>query len=454
MLLANYVNSKYEGTFGIVEIISPTCVKKSFKKRKTLEDASMIINELIMLSHLSKCVNGNFVKAFPYTQLEDMSTHILLEKCDCNLMQLHNYQPITLDCVTNIFFSLIDSLNIMHNRLLYHCDIKLENILYKFHSQEVIIADFGLTHFSIDNFDISRQFDFDICSETYSPIEIILHNECICDIENPSYEKVDVASLAITIIQLLTNINIFSIVPNDELKSACILYGINNLSGFTKYVNNITTNDNPTTDLFPSIDFLFEHLHVVYGAKLTQLIDLLKHMLNANTNHRYSIKQIIKHPFFISNNFKPTEPSLSPNEKLINIKYNHNIHSSNSNSVSNIVENILQQLIDNKLLTIKTHANQMHIEKNIIHLTYDIVKNILSYVSMFNETQLDLICIASAFIATIIQRNENTEFEWIMQIPFNTYNISDIITYSNWILSITNFGVLFITQFEKNMISN
>ena len=137
-----------KGVYGKI-CSSPTNKRSVVKKCEWCDDInSTIVNELSALSSLKNIPNVINVEKLEY---EVGTWNMVLPRYDFNLKKLCslNYSEIVY-----ITFQILNGLNSLHNRNIYHCDIKPENILVKVNDRtgkyDIVLADFGLSLFQTD----------------------------------------------------------------------------------------------------------------------------------------------------------------------------------------------------------------------------------------------------------------------------------------------------------------
>lgn len=155
-------------------------------------------NEMMILNKVSE-IKG-FVKMIDYKDDTD-EKYIIMENCGKNLFDIINKTKINDEMILKIFKSIVNSFYLFytkHNAILYHRDLKLENILIK--DNDITVCDFGFS--GISNQYISY-YGRSYGTITYKAPELIYDNEYNKD-NKIDYEKSDIWSLGICIFTLIT----------------------------------------------------------------------------------------------------------------------------------------------------------------------------------------------------------------------------------------------------------
>lgn len=308
-----------KGTYGTVKSISKTVVRKKMYGYLDgdIDSAIPCFMEIACL----KALKGipHIVQYIPETL---SLTTVQLERFNFNLDEVIRDQKriLTFGEKKKMFFDIIDGINSIHNRNIYHCDLKPQNILIgkvDGDDNEVAICDFGISQFSHANKTYSIGFDWDestpldehICSYMYKPPELTISpDDRILPL---MYEKIDIWTLALIGLELFSGKSgIFR--PNDEDDE-----DVDHRDLLEKFYNGIDFKNFFSTSPINSYtncnsDEYLEDLEDLED--LENLKDLLKHMFDLNSATRFTIKQVLSHKFF--SGFAPFEKPLSAIQKI------------------------------------------------------------------------------------------------------------------------------------------
>ena len=252
-----------------------------------------------------------------------LKTYIVLEYMpNKSLFDLfkNNQKIFSIRCAKYLFSKILKGVQEIHNSGLCHLDLKLENILLD-SNYNPIICDFG---FSMD---ASHKIERYFYSPGYAPKEIF---------SRKPYDgiKADIFSLGVVLFIIVTNKSIFY----DVEKFKPYIY-----KGYKKYIHEDEfyklIKERKNNDFWKVV--IGEELNLSKDFK-----DLINNMIAYEPEKRYSINQIISHPWLEEINHLTDEEKtkLEDNVKeeikeILKIKsQNNEVNSSNQNCLSN--ENI------------------------------------------------------------------------------------------------------------------
>ena len=249
------------GAFGKVNIalhvLSGQIVSiKSFNKKKNIFSLNKIKNEVKIMSKLRK--HNNIVKLFELFETEDHYCLVMENIVGGNLLNaINKMNKIPENLAKIIFKQLIKTLQYIHSNGIVHRDIKPDNILLDL-DNTIKICDFGVSKIIPEG-----QLIRDSCgTPAFVAPEILL------DYPYDPY-------------------------PTDIWSSGVVLYAMT--TGFFPFrgVNETQLHENILSGVFPK-----------YKDISNELNDLLTKILNINPKKRISLKNILLHPWFKSDNNK------------------------------------------------------------------------------------------------------------------------------------------------------
>ena len=266
-------------------------------KEKPIELNFIEIRELIIMKRIK---HPNVINLIDYKLCqEEREVWILMDYLPTDLSKFYAENNTNPDVMNekffkNIAYQILSGVNYLHQNMIIHRDLKLENILYDKTNNLARIGDFGL----------SRQFDYDInCQYTnvgtypYKPPELIL------GLSHYS-TAFDIWSLGCIFVEIITN---------------CHLFGEDNVLGVIKLMMKIFGSFDekilPGYKTFPN-SYLLENIQKIEGIGLINYIkekkkfdfendnfyDLIEKMLCVDPTKRISAKDCLDHAWFQKKN--------------------------------------------------------------------------------------------------------------------------------------------------------
>ena len=320
----NFKKSKYrktkilgEGSFGkiiLVEKVDPALqndskcfaikISKRFKKisrknknpdikeEKPRELNFIEIRELVIMKKINH-PNVMNLKDYKFCR-EDREIWILMDYIPLDLGKFLSQNKTNKEVMNekffkNISYQILNGVNYLHQNMIIHRDIKLENILYDKENNIAKITDFGL----------SRNFDYDINARytdvgtfPYKPPELILG----CTYYSTNF---DIWSTGCILVEIVTGCHLFG--ESDALGVIKLMFKIfgsfneNILPGFKNFPSSKILENIPETKGIGLINYIKDK-------KLFELeddfYDLMEKMLCIDPTKRISAKECLSHPFF------------------------------------------------------------------------------------------------------------------------------------------------------------
>jgi len=234
---------------------------------------------------------------------------------DLERMLAHNKFPRTFEQLKHIFFKILDGVNSMHRRRIYHQDLKPANVMIgrqvdedHVEMDDIAIIDFGLTYFGPRK-EITR-YTYPIGTPAFRPpeVELMLYRANTYD-----YEKIDVWSLG------MIGLTIFSKNPFLAYK----LYKNESQQSLYETLYDIES------DVYKHLPKKFEKIPNMRPIEIEkyapilnyepELKDLLEGMLNLSPVKRYTMKRIFKSKYFEDAKYKTTfPPNITHRRSIIN----------------------------------------------------------------------------------------------------------------------------------------
>ena len=190
----------------------------------------------------------------------------------------------------NIAFQIINGANYLHQNMIMHRDLKLENILYDEEKKIARIGDFGL----------SRQFDYDketqytdVGTFPYKPPEVIL------GLTHYS-TAFDIWSIGCILVEICTGSHLFG--EDNDLGVIKLMYKIfgsfneTNLPGFNKFPLSKKLENLPESKGFGLVNYIKSNQK--FDFENNHFYDLIEKMLCIDSNKRISAKDCLSHPWF------------------------------------------------------------------------------------------------------------------------------------------------------------
>jgi len=133
-----------KGTYGKIYLA------QSSEQKKYTVKIGLKIDLIRDIEILSKIQNiQNVCKIHNATDLDEY-TAIIMDKYNTNIVQYFYCQKHVLDKEINFidylncFIDILETINVLHNYGIYHCDIKTDNILFDNNTKKPVLIDFGL----------------------------------------------------------------------------------------------------------------------------------------------------------------------------------------------------------------------------------------------------------------------------------------------------------------------
>ena len=269
---------------------------------KPIEPNFVEIRELIILDKMKKNSHPNVMYLIDYTFCEeDRTLWILMDYFPTNLKSFfhankNNPNIMNENFLKSIVYQILNGVNHLHQNMVIHRDLKLENLLYDEEKNLVRITDFGL----------SRQFDCDVNTKftnagfyPYKPPEIVL------GLTHYSTE-VDIWSVGCIIVEILTGKILFGEDSSlGVLKLMINIFGTFDedlLPGFENFPNSKYLNDIPTCTGVGLKNFIAEKKLKIFKLENDMLYDLIEKMLTVDPTKRINAKECLSHPWFLNLN--------------------------------------------------------------------------------------------------------------------------------------------------------
>ncbi|KAI8874504.1 kinase-like protein, partial [Backusella circina FSU 941] len=148
-LLEELGRGAYGCLFLAQSIVDNNYVAIKILSKKGLDENQLLLQKLEM-DIQSSLVHENILKLFRVIQEDDEHTFLIMELCDQGDLFDFSANEQDEDLIQPLFMQILDAMEYMHAKGVYHRDIKLENILLASASDEIDdvvtckVADFGL----------------------------------------------------------------------------------------------------------------------------------------------------------------------------------------------------------------------------------------------------------------------------------------------------------------------
>lgn len=199
-----------------------------------------------------------------------------------------NYQPTPRE-LQDWSHRLVQAVAVLHKEGYIHGDVKASNV-FMFYDNSIRLADFSM---SCCRPAPGKLLHHVVCTPTHRPLE--------CFLKQGWNEAVDVWSLGCTLYELAYGQNLFAYQPS-TYKEATRERAINALIDWARRGPFATLESSEITELVPfELEFTPFHLSLDFDREEMQLFnDLLSHMLVVTLSKRWSIEQVLGHPYFDS----------------------------------------------------------------------------------------------------------------------------------------------------------
>ena len=249
-------------------------------------------NQLRELSILKNINNENIIRLIDYKLLKEKSEiWMLMDYFPINLKQFYhenreNKKIMNENFFKNIAFQIISAVDYLHQNMIIHRDLKLENILYDKNKNIVKISNFNLSR-KID-FNINHKYS-NIGSSSYKPPEVIL------GLRNYS-TKYDIWSVGCILVEICTDKVLFNADNSiDVLKLMYKLFGT--LKEFNNFPLSKIIVNLPKDEGIGLINYIKKFQKFEF--ENNNFYDLIEKILFIDPNKRLNTKIILKHPWFI-----------------------------------------------------------------------------------------------------------------------------------------------------------
>ena len=308
-----------EGSFGkviLVERVNPSepndskCfalkISKRFRKCSKISSASkkdedekpkeLNFIEIRELTIMKKIKHPNVINLNEFNLCrEEREVWILMDYVPTDLGKFYaknkdNKDVMNENFFKNIAFQIINGANYLHQNMIMHRDLKLENILYDEEKKIARIGDFGL----------SRQFDYDketqytdVGTFPYKPPEVIL------GLTHYS-TAFDIWSIGCILVEICTGSHLFG--EDNDLGVIKLMYKIfgsfneTNLPGFNKFPLSKKLENLPESKGFGLVNYIKSNQK--FDFENNHFYDLIEKMLCIDSNKRISAKDCLSHPWF------------------------------------------------------------------------------------------------------------------------------------------------------------
>ena len=189
----------------------------------------------------------------------------------------------------NISYQILSGINYLHQNMIIHRDLKLENILYDKEKNIVKITDFGLSRYF--DFDISARYT-DVGTFPYKPPELILG----CTYYSTNF---DIWSLGCILIEIVTGCHLFG--ESDALGVLKLMFKIfgsfneKTLPGFKNFPSSKILENLPETSGIGLINYIKDKK--LFDFENDDFYDLIEKMLFIDPTKRISAKECLCHPW-------------------------------------------------------------------------------------------------------------------------------------------------------------
>ena len=351
-----------------------------------------------------------------------------------------------------VMYQILRGLAYCHSKLIWHLDIKPENIL-KFTNGEYKLTDFGLSKIYAIN---GKAHSTKVITPSYRPPEVVIEDKYYT-------ETVDVWSAGAILLQLITGEDMFRLTRNDsvdELSNIVDVLGSPNVTGgwpeFVKLARSSMKNFRqfeyfPDFDPKPKPNTLVEILKK-FNVNQDE-ISIIQSMIAWSNNRKKAI-DLLDHPYFdqvrteIKNKF-PAEPIITYNcaELMLSQQVKLNVPTSHAKD-----RNVRSKIFD-WIWTIFKSERTRNRTIFLTFLLYDIYSSKVNEIPIKNE---QLIILATFTIASKLTEDLGMSMSDLSYLSDGAYSIKDIIEMELQILITIDFNLIVPTcaNFSDYMVSN
>jgi serine/threonine protein kinase len=276
------------GSYGKVYLATDENNNKYAVKCCDIEENGIpnILETTIMNSIIHPSINNSLLITVSHKQLYIFQSLALMDLAQKTRRM--NYLIDNINDLKKWCYDLSQAIFCLHEQNIIHCDIKASNVLL-FMNNNIKLTDFTL---SIKQWSPNQTFNHTVCTRTHRPLECFLNEEW--------NKSLDIWSLGCTFYELAYGTLLFV----DQKESENKKYSFINALLYWAHINEEEKYKNH--DYFP-VDYVKPK---IFSSLLTRdtdeelFKDLLLKMLIVDKNNRYTIKQVLSHPFFstIKNN--------------------------------------------------------------------------------------------------------------------------------------------------------
>eukprot|EP01025_Chloroclados_australasicus_P006232 TRINITY_DN12026_c1_g1_i3.p1 TRINITY_DN12026_c1_g1~~TRINITY_DN12026_c1_g1_i3.p1 ORF type:complete len:352 (+),score=30.26 TRINITY_DN12026_c1_g1_i3:99-1154(+) len=264
--------------------------------------ASSTLREIATLKRLS---HENIIQLFDvildtesYMQGGNIDIVLVLELMDCDLAklapQIHSahYRGTNVWCLPILMQQMLQGLQACHACQVVHRDLKPQNILFKFDSQQLKIADFGLAKLRVRHPEEDVRFTNEVVTLWYRPPELLLGDQFY----GPA---IDMWSLGCIFVELMIGHPLFS--AESEIEQLDKIFRVLGTPTEQTWEGVIVLERVKMFQIYKPQNFA--ELRNENGVPFANMIgglaqDLVLSMITLNPNKRITAAQALQHPFF------------------------------------------------------------------------------------------------------------------------------------------------------------
>lgn len=286
-----YIEKLGEGSYGQVHKVYDTQKKEvvALKQIKLRNDdegiPSTTLREISLLRELN---HPNIIQLTDLLyQYHERKLYLVFDCMDTDLYHYTKNKQLSLPEIKHIFRQIIEAVDYCHENLVFHRDLKPQNILIDNSGQIVKIADFGLArHFSVP----FRIYSKEIATLWYRPPEVIMGAK--------DYGiGVDIWALGCIFAQLFIGKPLFQ--GECQVEQLFMIFHILGTPTEENWPGIKTVPD--FSDKFPKYERKGFGDYIGVGGLNEKASDLLDKMMEINPVKRIGCREILKHPFWSAN---------------------------------------------------------------------------------------------------------------------------------------------------------